>query len=169
MKRTIIIIAVLAVIGAGVWWLTHRAKVEEGAEPEPVAVEVTRGDLRVTVSATGVLEPLTTVEVKSRSGGEIAALFVEAGDYVKAGQLIAQLDPTELQGKVDQAAAQVRSAQARVDQASYSARAQVVQTETGIQEAQATLESAKARLAQARAQLEQTRETTEQQIQQAQA
>ncbi len=168
MKRNIIIAAVVVFIVAGVWWL-RRGGGEEEEEPELATVEVTRGDLRVTVSATGVLEPLTTVEVKSRSGGEISALYVEAGDYVEAGQLIAQLDPTELQSEVDQAAAQVVSANARVAQARYSAEAQEMQTRTSIEEARASVQTARARLEQAEAQLEQTRSTTQQQVEQAQA
>ncbi len=168
MKRNLIIAAVVAVVVAGVWWM-RREKGEEEAEPELVTAEVTRGDLRVTVAATGVLEPLTTVEVRSRSGGEISKLYVEAGDYVEAGQLIAQLDPTELQSEIDQAAAQVVSANARVAQARYSAEAQSTQTRTGIDEARAAVETARARLEQAQAQLEQTRRTTAQQIEQARA
>lgn len=168
MKRIIIIAAIAVVVVGGIWWL-RRGKQEEQPEEQLATAEVVRGDLRVIVAATGVLEPRTTVEVKSRSGGEIAHMFVEAGDYVKAGQIIAQLDPTELQSKVDQAAAQVASANARVKQARYSAEEQSAQTRTSVEEAQAALEAAKARLRQAEAQLEQTRLTTEQQIEQAQA
>jgi len=168
MRRIAVVVGAIAIVVAGVWWFRRGGEADE-AEAELATAEVVRGDLRVTVSATGVLEPLTTVEVKSRSGGEIAVMYVEAGDYVEAGQLIAQLDPTELQGKVDQAAAQVRSAVARVDQAQYSAQAQTAQTRTGIAESRASLDAARARLRQAEAQLEQTRSTSEQQVEQARA
>jgi len=130
---------------------------------------VERGDLRVTVASTGVLEPLTTVEVKSRSGGEISQLYVDAGDYVQAGDMIAQLDPTDLQTQVDQAAAQVQAADARVSQSRYSADAQQEQTRSGIDEARASLEASRARLHQAEANLEQTRRTSEQAVEQARA
>lgn len=168
MRRTVGIVILVVILVGGIWWW-RRAHAPQDEEAEIVTAEVTRGDLRVAVAATGVLEPLTTVEVKSRSGGEIRKLFVDAGDVVEAGQLIAQLDPTELQGQVDQAAAQVRAASARVDQAHYNARAQKTQTRTGIEEARAALATQRARLEQARTQLAETRTTTEEQIRQAQA
>jgi len=107
MKRRIIIVTVVVVLVAVVTglWLVRRNRRHQQAAAELLTATVTRGPLRVTVSATGVLEPLTTIEVKSRSGGEIKRMFVEAGDYVRAGQLIAQIDPTTLQRQVDQARA----------------------------------------------------------------
>ncbi len=169
MKRQLIIAAIaVVVIGLGIWWLTHRGKSPDESL-EPITVEVRRGPLRVTVSATGLLEPLTTVEVKSRSGGEISKMYVEPGDYVQAGQIIAQLDPTELQSKVDQARAQADSSQARLAQAHLNAEAQTEQTTTSITEAQASLEAARARLRQAQLQLDQIRVTNAEDIVQAQA
>jgi len=168
MRRwTAIVIIVVVIAGAG-WWYLHRRK-QAKPNAELFTTTVVRGDLRVTVAATGMLEPLTTVEVKSRTGGEIEKLYVEAGDYVKAGDLIAQLDPTELQGNVDQAKATVDAAVARVKQTRYSSEAQQEQTRTQIQEAQASLEAARARLRQAQSQLEETRESTKQSGIQAQA
>ncbi|MFO8082053.1 MAG: efflux RND transporter periplasmic adaptor subunit [Armatimonadota bacterium] len=168
MKRWIGILILIAVVGGSIWWFVSSREPEEEEETVATAT-VERGDLRVTVASTGVLEPLTTVEVKSRSGGEIDTMYVEAGDYVKRGDLIAQLDPTDLQTAVDQAEAQVQAADARVGQSRYSADAQEQQTSSGIVEARASVETARARLAQAEAQLEQTRQTTEDAIEQARA
>lgn len=168
MKRVIIGIILVAILGGAVFWYL-RSREPSNDEEEIATVPVQRGDLRVTVTATGVLEPLTTVEVKSRSGGEIERMYVDAGDYVRRGDLIAQLDPTDLQTQVDQASAQVQAADARVGQSRYSADAQEQQTASGIVEARATVASARARLAQAEAQLEQTRTTTEDGIEQARA
>lgn len=168
MKRWIVIIAVVAIVGGTAWWYFRgKQPVEEEEEMSTVAVE--RGDLRVTVAATGVLEPLTTVEVKSRSGGEIDKMYVEAGDYVQAGDLIAQLDPTDLQTAVDEAAAQVDAANARVAQAGYSADAQGEQTVSSIDEARASVAASRARLEQSEANLDQTRRTSEQAVEQARA
>lgn len=168
MKRWIVIIAIVAIVGGTAWWYFRgRQPVEEEETMATVAVE--RGDLRVTVAATGVLEPLTTVEVKSRSGGEIDKMYVEAGDYVQAGDLIAQLDPTDLQTAVDEAAAQVDAANARVAQAGYSADAQGEQTVSGIDEARASVAASRARLEQSEANLEQTRRTSEHAVEQARA
>ena len=168
MKRWIGILILVVVVGGAAWWFVKNRAPEEEEEVIATAT-VERGDLRVTVAATGVLEPLTTVEVKSRSGGEIERMYVDAGDYVQRGDLIAQLDPTDLQTQVDQAAAQVQSADARMGQSRYSADAQDQQTRSGIEEAQASVATARARLAQAQAQLEQTRQTTEDGIAQARA
>ncbi len=158
----------MVLLGAGAFWFLRRNGEENGEEELPTVI-VRRGDLRVTVAATGVLEPLTTVEVKSQTGGEIDEMYVEAGDLVKAGDLIAQLDPTALQEKVDQAQATVDAADARVVQAHYSAEAQRVQTRTGVAEAEASLQTARARLRQAQSQLTEARESTAQSVAQAQA
>ncbi len=152
MKRILVVFGVVAVVvGMAIWFIGSHGNDAEG-EPEQVTVEVIRGPLVVTVSATGVLEPLTTVEVKSRSGGEVSKMYVEPGDYVEAGQIIAQLDPTELQGKVDQARAQADVSQARLSQTRLNNEVQGEQTATALVEAQASLASAQARLKQAQAQ-----------------
>jgi len=167
-RKLVVIAVVIIAIMAAVWLIRGRGNGDE-EEVELQTAEVTRAPLRVTVSATGVLEPLTTVEVKSRSGGEISDLLVEAGDYVTAGQLIAQIDPTELQGKVDQARATTDASGARVSQARLRASSQAIQTLTGIQEARASLASAQTRVGQAQAQLDETRVSTEQQVIEARA
>lgn len=168
MRRWIGIAIIVIVLAGGAWWWL-RGRQQPQQEEELATAQVMRGDLRVTVAATGVLEPLTTVEVKSRSGGEIKKMYVEAGDTVKAGQLIAQLDPTDLQSQVDQARAQVRSSSARVAQSRYTAQAQAEQADAQVAEAEASLASARARLRQAETQLEQTRASSDQEIRQAQA
>ena len=71
-----IVILVVILVG-GIWWW-RRAHAPQDEEAEIVTAEVTRGDLRVAVAATGVLEPLTTVEVKSRR--RIRKAFVDVGD-----------------------------------------------------------------------------------------
>ena len=169
MKRWIGIIILIVVVAGGIWWFLRSREPEEEEGIEESIATVERGDLRVTVAATGVLEPLTTVEVKSRSGGEIEELYVEAGDFVKAGDLIAQLDPTDLESEVESASAEVQGASARVSQARLSADAQQEQTYSGIDEARAGVASARARLRQSEATLVQTRETAEQAVQQARA
>lgn len=80
------------------------------AETKPQTV--TKGDLSVEVIETGSLKAVKTVEVKSRVSGRVKKLFVEEGTRVVAGQLIAEIDPTETQLQVDQNSAQVRGAEA---------------------------------------------------------
>jgi len=170
LKRIATAVVVLAlIVGAGWYWQKNKAakNAEDAYEIETATVE--RKDLTITVSASGVLEALTTVEVKSRSGGEITGMFVEAGDYVEAGQLIAQCDPTQIRSKARQASANVSAARASAAQARLNASLQQVQTGTSMVQAEAGLESAHANLKQAEEQLAQERQTTADAVRKGQA
>jgi HlyD family secretion protein len=77
--------------------------------------EASRGDLRITAEATGTVEPIRTVEVKSLAGGEILALNVDVGDQVQPGDLLARVDPRDVQNAFNQAQADLEVAQARLE------------------------------------------------------
>ncbi len=62
----------------------------------------TRADIAVRVQATGVLEPINPVDVKSKAQGMVTALPVEVGNKVKAGQLLVQIDPRDVKNAFDQ-------------------------------------------------------------------
>ncbi|MDB4876634.1 MAG: efflux transporter, family, subunit [Gemmatimonadetes bacterium] len=64
---------------------------------------VTRGDINVRVQATGVLEPINPVDVKSKASGQIIQMPVEVGALVKRGDLLAQVDPRDVKNQYDQA------------------------------------------------------------------
>jgi len=130
---------------------------------------VEQGPLVVTVSATGVLEPLTTVEVKSRSGGEIVRLPVKPGDMVRAGQVIAQLDPTQLSNQVIQREAQVRAAEAELRRTKLVAEKQASDAAAALADAAATVEAQKSALRQAELNLAMTRQKWETDLKQAEA
>lgn len=85
-----------------------------------VTQEVTRGDLRVTVTATGNLEPRNQVDIGSELSGTIRAVHVDVNDEVKAGQVLAVLDTTRLRAQVLQAESSLASAEARVLQSQAS-------------------------------------------------
>lgn len=74
------------------------------AAPLPTA-EVSRGDIAVRVQATGTVEPIDTVAVKSKANGMVTQLPVEVGSVVKQGDLLAQVDPRDVKNEFDQAAA----------------------------------------------------------------
>jgi len=78
-----------------------------GPAPGYETAAVTRGDLAVTVEASGTIEPVATVEVKSKASGEILELGAETGDGVQKGQLLVRIDPRTAQNRVDQAQAEV--------------------------------------------------------------
>jgi HlyD family secretion protein len=92
-----------------------------GDQPSYTSREVRRGDLTVTVSATGNLKPINQVDVGSEQSGLITKVFVDVNDPVKRGQQLAELDPSRLQDTVAQSRAQVASAEAGIAQAKASA------------------------------------------------
>lgn len=82
---------------------------------------VTRGDLAVTVEATGTLEAVTSVEVGSEVSGRILREMVDVNDEVRKGQIMAEIDPESLNSGLDQSQAQLRGARDVVRQAQATA------------------------------------------------
>ena len=86
-----------------------------GTEIDPSKLQkVEKGDLAKSVVATGKVTPITKVEVKSKASGIVKKLMVDAGDKVKKGQLLAQLDKEEIEAQVEQSRAAVEAAEANV-------------------------------------------------------
>ena len=79
--------------------------------------KVEKGDLAKSVVATGKVEPITKVEVKSKASGIVKKLLVDAGDRVKKGQLLAQLDKEEISAQVAQSHAGLQAAEASLKSA----------------------------------------------------
>jgi HlyD family secretion protein len=73
---------------------------------------VDKGDLAKSVVATGKIEPITKVEIKSKASGIVKKLYVDYGDKIKKGQMLAELDRDEIQARVDQARAQLEASSA---------------------------------------------------------
>jgi HlyD family secretion protein len=74
--------------------------------------KVEQGDLAKSVVATGKIEPITKVEIKSKASGIVKRLLVDAGDTVKTGQVLAELDREEIQARVREARAALEAAEA---------------------------------------------------------
>ncbi|MBI4540141.1 MAG: efflux RND transporter periplasmic adaptor subunit [Gemmatimonadetes bacterium] len=91
----------------------ERSTAEERPALQSAAIE--RRDLRVTAEATGQVEPITSVEVKSKAAGEVLRIHVETGDPVPAGALLAEIDPRDVRNAHDQAVADLEVAKARVE------------------------------------------------------
>jgi len=91
----------------------REAEADDG--PSVVTVPVTRADLRITVEATGSVEPVRNVEVKSKASGEILVLHVDVGDYVMPGALLAEVDPRDVRNAFEQAEADLQVAEARME------------------------------------------------------
>jgi HlyD family secretion protein len=91
-------------------------------QPAYVTAEVTRGPVRRTITTTGAVDPVITVEVGAYVSGTIQACYCDYNTKVKAGQLCAKIDPRPYQVIVDQDAANLTNAQAQLkkDQASLA-------------------------------------------------
>ena len=101
--------------------------------PQYLTARVERGNLRNTVTATGALQAVTTVQVGSQASGTISALYADFNSTVKKGQVVAQLDPSQMKAQVDQARANLEQAKASL----ANARAAVVNSRAGVTDAQA--------------------------------
>ncbi|MDP2964075.1 MAG: efflux RND transporter periplasmic adaptor subunit, partial [Sulfurimicrobium sp.] len=108
------LIAVLALLMAvSVFYLRARST---ASAPQYLAEEVARGNLTVTVSATGNLQPTNQVDVGSELSGTIEAVLVDDNDRVQKGQLLARLDLSKLNDQVAKSGAALASAEAQVEQ-----------------------------------------------------
>jgi HlyD family secretion protein len=111
---------------------------------------VTRGGLTQAVTATGTLNPVVNVQVGSQVSGNIAKLFADFNSQVKAGQVVAQIDPALFQATVTQAEGDVANSQAALELARLNA-ARTQELFTKKNSAQADLDAANASLHQAEA------------------
>ena len=113
-KKRIIIVSIVVVVVllfAGVLFAFSHG----GTKIDPTKLaKVEKGDLAKSVVATGKVEPITKVEVKSKASGIVKKLLVDAGDKVKKGQLLAQLDKLEIQAQVEQSKASLQAAEANL-------------------------------------------------------
>lgn len=87
-----------------------------------VTADVSRGDLRVTISATGTLSALGAVEVGSEVSGRVLNVYVDYNQRVTKGQLLAELDPVQLRAEASQATAQLAANQAAIKTADATFR-----------------------------------------------
>jgi len=155
LRWVLIGLCLLALVAAGVWYGrsdTPSTGVRYLTEP------VVRGDLHVTVTATGTLQPTNQVEVGSELSGIIKSVFVEENDRVEVGQELARLDTTKLGAQVLRSRAALKSAEAKVRQAAASVREaranlarlrQVAELSGGKMPAPADIDAAEATLARA--------------------
>lgn len=112
-RRLVLWLVVLGLVGATVAGIVVlRARSAREREPSYVTAAVERGDLRETVTATGTLSPLDSVEVGAEVTGRVTRVLVDVNDQVKKDQVLVELDTEQLQARVDESQAQLRSAQA---------------------------------------------------------
>jgi HlyD family secretion protein len=106
---SIIVVVIVLIVGVAVAFSHGSTKID----PSKLA-KVEKADLAKSVVATGKVEPITKVEVKSKASGIVKKLYVEYGDRVKKGQLLAQLDKEEITAGVEQSRAALQAADANL-------------------------------------------------------
>ena len=172
-KKWIIVIAIAVVVlvsGGLLLWgqLAKATKDEASSVPEIKTATVERGDIEVTIDATGTIEPLNIVEVSSKASGKILELIVEEGDYVEQDAVIARIETTYVSADLDQAKADFNAAQARLEQSKINIELQKEQTASQIQQAQEKLAESKKQMEQLREQIEIEKITNQRQLSDAQ-
>ena len=161
MKKSIIIIGLLAVVLGGGYFLWPRQPAENAMAMAGMTQRTTaikRGNLQAMVSATGKVEPIKKVEVKSKASGQIMTMPVEEGDRIAKGALIARIDETDLRNAYDQAAADLDLAKATVAQSASNVKRQTELFTRGLLSQaeidQVKLEEVRARAQQVKAEIE---------------
>lgn len=155
-----VLVGIAVIAAAGVYYMKRDGK---AAQPKYRAETVERGVVSATVTATGTISAVTTVQVGSQVSGIIQSLYVDYNSPVKKGQLLATLDPTPFQQQVEQRQADVLQAQVQ----ERNAEVQFHRSERLLDEqltpaadfdaAKANYDGAKAQVAQAQAALNQTK------------
>jgi HlyD family secretion protein len=119
-KRLGVVSAGVLVVGGGLYAWSSMTPAKATFEPSRLAT-VEQDTMIRSVVATGKVEPISKVEIKSKANGIIERLHVDVGDVVKAGDVLAELDKENLQARVREASANVQAAEAAL----LAARAQL--------------------------------------------
>ena len=107
----IVVAVVVVVVGGGV----ALARMVSGSSIDPNKIaKVAKGDVARSVVATGKIQPITKVEVKSKASGIVEKLFVDINNKVRKGAPLAELDQQEILAQVEAQKAQLVAAQANV-------------------------------------------------------
>lgn len=113
------IVAFVIAAGAFGGWQYYQSSQKAGKAAQVQTVEVKRHDLKSTVSATGTLRPVNSVEVSSKITARIKTVLVKENDKVKAGQTVATLDGKDYEAKREQAQYKVVNAKAKYDRIAH--------------------------------------------------
>lgn len=109
-KKIITAVLLLLLAGIGIFFLTAEKDKPRKFKTEPA----TRGDIKATVTATGTVNPVTTVLVGTQVSGTIKQIYVDFNSQVKKGQLLALIDPATFEAQANQARANLASAKANL-------------------------------------------------------
>lgn len=171
LRRALVLSACVA-LAVGGYFAWQSWSMKEAAAETLLTAEARRGNLEDTVTATGTLQPRDFVDVGTQVSGQVKRLHVEVGAVVKAGQLLAEIDPSVYQAKVDGDRAQLQNQTAQLaDRLAQLALAELqltrqqnmareeATTAEALQAAEASRQSALAQANAVRAQMRQTEST----------
>jgi HlyD family secretion protein len=144
MKKLFITILILAVLTMGYFQLRRYRMSFQFTQGETATV--TRGDLTIPISALGEVQPKSRREIKAEASGEVIDVPVEAGDLVRAGDLLVRLKRDDEERNVERAQQDLTRAQANLDRARITLEDRRT---SGLQAAKGKLEALRARLIQA--------------------
>src|ERR1700730_8247408 len=115
-RRIIWAVAILLVLAAGGYGVMAALGPSRAIDPSKLAA-VERGDLARVVVATGKIQPLSKAEIKSKASGIVKRIYVDYGDRVKQGQVLAELDKIQLEAIMRESQANMQAAEAARDSA----------------------------------------------------
>jgi RND family efflux transporter MFP subunit len=166
-----IIISVIVVLVLGTSGILVRGKLlGKSGDNNPSDIPTTtvrRGDITVSIDATGTIEPLVIVEVRSKASGAITKLAVEEGDALNEGDLISEIEKTYTQANVDKSEADLTSSQARLTQAQMNIELQKKQSELQIRQARENVTEAETRVAKLQEDIKLEKEANARQVKEA--
>src|SRR3990172_10392948 len=162
MKKILIGILIILILGA----ITFISLRDKNNELKFKTEKVLRGDIEATVTATGTVNPVTTVLVGTQVSGTIKNIYVDFNSPVKKGQVIARIDPATFEAQVGQARANLLAAKANLEKAEaafadskrtmdrnkdlfsrdFIARSELDTSDTNYQTAKAQISAAKAHI-----------------------
>ena len=128
-RKALIVGALVLLVVAGVWGFTALTGASTTIDPAKIVV-VERGTMRRSVVATGKVEPITKVEIKSKANGIIEKLYVDVDQVVQPGQVLAELDRENLTARLRQARANLQAAEAAQEGAAAQLKKDEIQAQS---------------------------------------
>ena len=117
-KLSIVVAVVLAVVVAGIWGYASINGATSEIDPSRLAT-VEQGTMVRSVVATGKVEPITKVEIKSKANGIIEKLYVDVDQVVEPGAVLAELDKEQLRARVRELEANLQARKAALQRSRY--------------------------------------------------
>ena len=149
-------LVIIVLIAAGAFYVYGHSNKKIGSKKDYVTVNISRGDLLQTVTATGEIKPVNTVSVGSQVSGTIEEIYVDYNSKVKTGDLLLKIDPSVLQSSVDEAKASLDTAESQLKYAKseynrnktlyadgFISRAEMEKSQTTFEQAEQSVKKAK--------------------------